>query len=371
MNQAHPSSDAAAHDKPVSEWSDAEKTAHIKKTVTEAGERLRKRHPWLAHQNAIAVAIMTGSLLGMAGSALAYGFGLIPWYVCVPLIAFFASLIHELEHDLIHFIYFRKKPKINTAMLMIGWLVRPSTINPLVRRRLHMHHHKHSGTESDLEERGITNGERWGLRRLLMTGDNMLAVFLRPKKTMHMVKAFVRAQDPDSRAEARKIARAQRLGYFPIGNLYYLFWHGFLVFSLITFTVALVGHPITLAGGWAEFVNVLDFLAVVLFLPCLLRTFCLHFISSNMHYFGDVQDRNIMMQTQVLNAWWLFPFQLFCCNFGSTHSIHHFVVKEPFYVRQWTAPQAHRVMREMGVRFNDFASFARANRYYESTPIED
>jgi len=38
------------------------------------------------------------------------------------------------------------------------------------------------------------------------------------------------------------------------------------------------------------------------------------------------------------------------------------VVKEPFYIRQMTASVAHKVMREMGVRFNDFGTFARANR---------
>jgi len=55
--------------------------------------------------------------------------------------------------------------------------------------------------------------------------------------------------------------------------------------------------------------------------------------------------------------------QLFCFNFGSTHAIHHFVVKEPFYMRQWTAAYAHQLMREMGVRFNDLGSFRRANSF--------
>ena len=50
-------------------------------------------------------------------------------------------------------------------------------------------------------------------------------------------------------------------------------------------------------------------------------------------------------------------------SLGSTHAIHHFVVKEPFYIRQWTAKEAHAVMREMGVRFNDTASIFRANRW--------
>ncbi len=55
--------------------------------------------------------------------------------------------------------------------------------------------------------------------------------------------------------------------------------------------------------------------------------------------------------------------QAFCFNFGSTHGIHHFVVKEPFYLRQLTASVAHKVMAEMGVRFNDLGTFTRANRF--------
>jgi hypothetical protein len=81
-----------------------------------------------------------------------------------------------------------------------------------------------------------------------------------------------------------------------------------------------------------------------------------------MHYYGDVELGNVIQQTQVLNPWWMWPLQAFCFNFGSTHGIHHFVVKEPFYIRQMTAKVAHKVMAEMGVRFNDFGTFARANR---------
>lgn len=77
-----------------------------------------------------------------------------------------------------------------------------------------------------------------------------------------------------------------------------------------------------------------------------------------------------MQQCQVLNPWWLTPMQLFCFNFGSTHAIHHFAVREPFYIRQWTAPKAHRVMKEMGVRFNDYGSFLRGNRFHRNTPAE-
>lgn len=39
------------------------------------------------------------------------------------------------------------------------------------------------------------------------------------------------------------------------------------------------------------------------------------------------------------------------------------MVKEPFYIRQLSVPFAHKVMRAHGVRFNDFGTFARANRW--------
>lgn len=341
----------------------AEKTVHIRRTVLKAGEALRERHPWLRHQDAIGATIMILSLLGMLGSAWLYYQAVISWWLCIPAVAIFASFIHELEHDLIHYMYFRNKPAINKLMLIVGWIARPSTINPLVRRRLHLHHHKSSGTESDLEERGITNGEWWGLRRLLMTGDNMLAVYLRPKTMIRAVRSFVAAQKPADQAELKKLAREQRDGYFPLGTLYYLAWHSWLAWHVVSITCSAAGYPITPSTWWQSVIEVGNFLAVTLMLPSFLRTFCLHFISSNIHYYGDVDEGDVMQQTQVMNPWWMLPFQLFCFNFGSTHAIHHFAVKEPFYIRQWTAPTAHKVMREMGVRFNDFGSFQRGNRY--------
>ena len=110
----------------------------------------------------------------------------------------------------------------------------------------------------------------------------------------------------------------------------------------------------------------LDFLAVTVLLPNAWRTFCLYFVSSNLHYYGDIDPKNIVQQAQVWNAWWLFPLQLFCINFGGTHFIHHFAVQYPFYMRLWIAKDAYTVMRAHGVRFNDFGNMRRANRWYES-----
>lgn len=351
----------------ASAMTDAQKSEHIKNTVLAAGVALRERHRWLRHQDAIGAGIMIVSLLGMIASGTLYVQGVIPWWLCVPITAIFASFIHELEHDLIHIMYFRKQPKVINFMLLMGWIARASTVSPFVRRKLHLHHHKFSGTESDLEERGITNGERWGLRRLLMTGDNMLAVYLRPMTMRNATRVYIQSQKPKSKAEVRAMIKEQVGAYFPLGNIYYALFHTWVIWHLVSFGADLTGYVITLPS-WAEAgVAGLNIFAVVYMLPSFLRTFCLHFISSNMHYYGDVEAKNVMQQCQVLNPWWLLPMHLFCFNFGSTHAIHHFAVKEPFYIRQWNAKIAHNVMREMGVRFNDYAALKRANRFF-TTP---
>ncbi|TJY59284.1 fatty acid desaturase [Sinimarinibacterium sp. CAU 1509] len=330
--------------------SDEAKTAQIKAVVTAAGVQLRQRHPWLLHQDAIGMGILLISLAGMIGTAALYAQGLIAWWLCIPLVAVFASFTHELEHDLIHWMYFRKQPFWHHTMMTLVWLARPSTINPWIRRRLHFRHHKHSGTEHDIEEQGITNGQRWGLRRLLMLADASAAILFRlPQAHSWKRRAF--------------LLLGGLAAYFPLGWLHWGLWYTFLGVHGANAIAALNGSPIAWSAGLLQALPLIDLLVVVWIAPNVLRSFCLHFVSSNMHYYGDIEDGNVIQQTQVLNPWWLWPAQLFCFNFGSTHAIHHFVVKEPFYIRQWTAPAAHRVMREMGVRFNDVASFARANRW--------
>ena len=314
------------------------------------GNELRERYPILQHQDAIGAGILAFALAGMLGSAWLYAEGTIAWWACLLLNAFFASLTHELEHDLIHSMYFRKRPVPHNLMMALVWLARPSTINPWVRRHLHLNHHKVSGSEADTEERAITNGEPWGIARLLMVGDNMMSSLIR----------WLRAKNP---AHRRLILSRTLKVYAPLGLLNWATWYLFLGFHLLDWASAALGAPIAWSATTLATMQVVNVAVVVLVGPNVLRTFCLHFVSSNMHYYGDVEPGNVIQQTQVLNPWWMWPLQAFCCNFGSTHGIHHFVVKEPFYIRQLTAPVAHQVMREMGVRFNDFGTFARANRW--------
>jgi len=327
-----------------------QRSAHIRAAVMAHGEILRARYPILRHQDAIGVSILMFALGGMTLSAVLYIEGHVAWWACLLLNAFFASLTHELEHDLIHSMYFRKQRVPHNLMLALVWMARPSTINPWIRRHLHLNHHKVSGTEADLEERAITNGEPWGLARLLMVGDNVMSSLIRMLRAKTWAHRF-------------SILKRTLRVYAPLALLNWSAWYVFLGFHGINGIAALAGNPIDWSQSTLAFMHAIDVAVVVIVGPNVLRTFCLHFVSSNMHYYGDVEPGNVMQQTQVLNPWWMWPLQAFCFNFGSTHAIHHFVVKEPFYIRQMTASVAHKVMAQMGVRFNDFGTFGRANRF--------
>lgn len=321
--------------------------ARIREGVRLRSREIRDRHPWIQHhQSAIGLVLLLTSFLGMLGCAALFATGGLGAWAVIPAAAFFASIAHEIEHDLIHKCYFPTRRHVANVMLAVGWLMRPSTINPWVRRHLHLLHHRASGTEADIEERAITNGMPMGLRRLLVMTDGLFAgAALRP------VPARARL------TMARRTFRA----YFPLGFVHYGLLYTWLVLHAASILVGATFVP----PSW---MTTVDFLFVVWIAPNVLRTFALHFISSNIHYYGDVEEGDVVRQTQVLDHWAFAPLQLFCANFGSTHGIHHFHVPDPFWLRQLTAPIAHRLMRENGVRFNDLHSWRRANRWGKDAP---
>jgi len=114
----------------------------------------RERHPLLdKNQSGLGLLMLLSSLALMVGVAVAYARGALPAWATVGLVAFACSIAHEVEHDLIHGLYFAHAPRVRDTMLALGWLMRPSTVNPWIRAALHLQHHRASGTPSDLEER--------------------------------------------------------------------------------------------------------------------------------------------------------------------------------------------------------------------------
>jgi hypothetical protein len=105
----------------------------------------------------------------------------------------------------------------------------------------------------------------------------------------------------------------------------------------------------------------IDVLAVAWVLPNYLRQAALQIVSSNVHYCQS-EATTVRDETQVLRPLFLWPLQAFCFNFGTTHSFHHYVVEQPFYVRQLIAPWVLPALAKYGHRFNDTGTFRRANR---------
>lgn len=344
---------------------DDQRTKIIRREVQLASKEIRAKYPFLQHQNAIGFFIFSFSIAMIVLSAVLYLQGTIGVIAVVLSVAFWTSLLHELEHDLIHYMYFKKNKFMHNLMMLGVWVFRPMTINPWFRRDLHFHHHRTSGTKTDIEERGVTNGETWGFRRFITTADILLGGVLRGNIIRKdIIEAVKNGELPKEQALVFK--KVKMYGMMPFTLALYFVWYFFLAHYALHFISNIfdVGYQ-SPAIIEAQFKWINPLVAILIF-PNLFRMFSLHFVTSNMHYYGDVELGNVMQQTQVLNKWYFLPFQLFCFNFGSTHAIHHFVVNETFYVRQMTASKAHKVMQEQGVRFNDVASIKRANRFHEA-----
>jgi Fatty acid desaturase len=139
----------------------------------------------------------------------------------------------------------------------------------------------------------------------------------------------------------------------------------FAMFALILFGWPLLrGFDALLPGvAPAGLLRVFDVLMVLWVGPNVIRQTFLALISAYSHYYGDIPENDVFYQNQIMDHPLLWPMQLYCFNFGSTHIIHHFVVQQPFYLRQMCAKAAHAEMLRQGVRRNDFGVIRRANRW--------
>lgn len=330
------------------ELSPQQRTRCIIQAIRVEEQYWRERYPILRYQNWLGLGILLFALTGMLTAAGLYYLQLIPAWACIIVAALCASLSHEIEHDLIHRQYFRNTPIIYHGMMLLTWLMRPNTVNPWYRRDMHLLHHKVSGTAQDMEERLVGNGIAYGFSRFIVMFDGLSGLVIRRAILRREVDNF----------SVQKLLQAS----FPLASLYFLTWYVFLLFHAYD---ALFGS--FSAGSYPDSVvwlmQGINFVVVVLIAPNVLRSFCLNFITSHMHYYGNVH--NVLQQTQILNSWYFMPLQLFCFNFGSTHTIHHFVVNQPFYLRQLVARKALTVMREQGVRNNDLSSFVSGNAWKE------
>lgn len=325
-----------------------EKIKTIVQSIKAEEKRLRDKYPLLSYQNALGMLIMLSSLAALVGLATLYYFSVIPAWLCVVLAAMVTSISHELEHDLIHKQYFSNKPLVHNFMMLTVWLMRPNTINPWYRRKIHLHHHKVSGTEQDLEERLVGNGIKNPFLRFIVVVDGLLGLLINRKRFSQEIKDF-------------SFARVFNAG-FPITTAYFIVLYSVVAYHGLNLVFPVVENT----PSWAlPVLAVFEFLMVVLVLPNIIRSTSLNFVTSSMHYYGGVN--NLYEQTHILTSRLFAPFHLFCFNFGKTHTIHHFVPNQPFYLRQAISAKVNEILKQQGVRFNDFESIKNANLYMKQS----
>jgi hypothetical protein len=317
---------------------EAERARRIRRWIRKGEARLVSRHPVLAHRDALGLSLFAASTAGIIGLGGLYALGKAPAGLVIVGNAFLASILHEIEHDLIHFLYFRTRPFLHNLMMLGVWIFRGNVVHGWYRRAIHLHHHRASGSDTDIEERLLGLGQAFGPRRILVMVDGAMAYLLNARLLEKEIPGFRRSS----------LAAAS----FPVYPL---------------FAAVLMSYVLCRALG-VEVPVAVDVLAVGWVFPNYLRQASLQIVSSNVHYFertGTVRD-----ETQVLRPFFLWPLQAFCFNFGTTHSFHHYVVEQPFYIRQLIAPWVLPALAKYGHRFNDTGTFLRANRLPSSSETQ-
>lgn len=83
--------------------------------------------------------------------------------------------------------------------------------------------------------------------------------------------------------------------YVPLTVLSWSTWYVFLVFHAADYFNGAPGFYAE-THGLSAWVALMNTLVVVLIAPNVLRSFCLHFITSNIHYYGDVDPKTLSLR---------------------------------------------------------------------------
>jgi hypothetical protein len=263
------------------------------------------------------------------------------------------SFLHELEHDLIHNLYFKGQQWFQHFMFFTIWMSKGNG-NPWYRKVLHLRHHILSGQNEDLEERFIGLGKPFGWLRWL--------VQIYPFSN---TLTFPRLRRDNMRLFGFDMWILVVIMNTPGILLYTILFHVYFGYARLVTGFTFGSYDPVLSWPMWLWPYARD-IGVIWILPNLIRQTSLNFIASYCHYYGDIPKHNVYYQNQVLNHWILYPLQAFCFNFGETHIIHHFVTNQPFYLRQWLAPKATEELIKHGIRNNDFGVVPRNNRYFDN-----
>lgn len=272
-------------------------------TVKQLSKRLFEKYPVLKYRTLIGVSLLLISISVLVLSFFAIHQAQLYFMMIASIFAL--SVLHELEHDLIHKMYFRKQSILRNIMLGLVWLAKPA-VNPWWRSKAHLNHHLRSGQTDDVEERFIGNGAKRLLTRLLLNVDLVAPIANLPR--------------------IKKLNPSFKIMPFMTMNLP-------AVILNLSFPAAIVLSFFFDAATAPWWYHALWAYVLAVTIPNNIRQFCLAVISSNIHY---VHPKHITEEVQMVTR---FPFSImnfFAFNFGRTHVIHHFFPHQTFYERQMT-----------------------------------
>lgn len=320
---------------------------------------LRNEYDILNHQDLLGLGVFVLSFTGILMHIVWYLTSAEDVYLRTPItiafIAFWISFLHELEHDLIHNLYFKSTPWVQDVMFTGIWFMKLHG-NPWFRRDLHLKHHVVSGQQNDAEERLIGLGLPLGWKRLAMT--------------VHPISMPIVSDEVEQDSEFLNVTK-MNITALPTATLFFVLFKAWSALFLlqVLFGQQYFNNIATSYGILNNLPMIYQWLwdiNVLIVFPNIIRQSSLQLMSNASHYYGDIPEKSVYFQNQILDHWMLLPFQLFCCNFGATHIFHHYVPGQPFYIRELIYRRGKSFLVNLGIRCNDLGILIRGNRYFHN-----
>jgi fatty acid desaturase len=271
----------------------------ISRRIKDAEVELKKQYPILNYQDALGTLIFFGSLAGIILSWRYYfenNRSVWSTAVLMFVIAICTSLLHELEHDIIHNLYWKRIPIFQDIMFLFIWLSKLHS-NPWFRREMHLKHHIVSGQLDDAEERLIGLGLPFGFKRLAVS--------------THPFGALIVSSEVAKDAKWLNVQR-MNLTSMPVAFLFFGLSKLFTIY-MVAFYLLPPTYAQYLPMKYWDFIRDTN---ILICLPNMIRQTALVLMSNCSHYYGDIPEKSVFYQNQILDHWTTFPFQLLCFNFG-------------------------------------------------------
>lgn len=281
--------------------------------IRKAEVELKEKYPILKQQDTLGMLIFMVSL-AMLIFTITFYYQASQWFpnmsyststiIVMISYAFWTSMLHELEHDLIHNLYFKSHRWIQDVMFFFIWISKLHG-NPWFRRDLHLKHHIISGQTNDAEERLIGLGLPLGWKRMAVTihpvGGTIVTMDIAKDCEFLNVKKMNQTSAP---------VVAIFVALFKLFSVYVFLQAAVATYDAETAHVMLSRYPRLWSFAWD--------MNMIIVIPNILRQSSLQLMSNITHYYGDIPEKSVYYQNQILDHWMCVPFQLLCCNFGKS-----------------------------------------------------